>query len=312
VEDMIKYIIKRLLMIIPVLIGVTFVIYAIMSLTPGDAAMRILGEGARTEDLMRLREEMGLNDPFYVQYFRYMYNLIVNQDLGRSYITRRPVYNEIIIRLPNTIKLAFAGTIVSLVVGVPLGVISAAKRNTIVDNIAMFFAMIGVSMPIFWQGILLLLLFSVTLRWLPSSGFSTWQQMLLPSLTLGTGSAAIIARMTRSSMLEVLKQNYVRTAESKGLSQFIVIMKHAFRNALIPIVTIVGLQFGALLGGAVLTETIFSINGVGRLMVDSIRSKDLMMVQGSVMMIASAFVLVNLGVDILYAFIDPRIRAQYK
>jgi peptide/nickel transport system permease protein len=312
VEDMFKYIVKRLLMIIPVLIGVTFVIFTIMSLTPGDAAMRILGEGARTEDLIRLREEMGLNDPFFVQYFRYMYNLIVNQDLGRSYVTRRLVFNEIIIRIPNTIKLAFSGTIVSLVIGVPLGVISAAKRNTIVDNIAMFFAMIGVSMPIFWQGILLLLLFSVTLRWLPSSGFDTWQQMLLPSLTLGTGSAAIIARMTRSSMLEVLKQNYVRTAESKGLSEFVVIMKHAFRNALIPVVTIVGLQFGALLGGAVLTETIFSINGVGRLMVDSIRSKDVLMVQGSVMMIAGAFILVNLGVDILYAFIDPRIRSQYK
>ncbi len=309
---MIKYIVRRLFLLIPVLIGVTFIIYLIMSLTPGDAAMRILGEGARAEDLARLREEMGLNDSFFVQYFRYMYNLIVNQDLGRSYITRRPVFTEIIVRFPNTIKLAFAGTIVSLLVGVPLGVISAAKRNTIIDNGAMFFAMIGVSMPIFWQGILLLLLFSVTLRWLPSSGFSTWQQMILPSLTLGTGSAAIIARMTRSSMLEVLKQNYVRTAESKGLSQFIVIMKHAFRNALIPVVTIVGIQFGALLGGAVLTETIFSINGVGRLMVDSIRSKDVMMVQGSVMMIALAFVLVNLFVDVLYAFIDPRIRAQYK
>jgi peptide/nickel transport system permease protein len=309
---MVKYIIKRLLLIIPVLIGVTFVIYAIMSLTPGDAAMRILGESARPEDLARLREEMGLNDPFIVQYGRYMYNLIVNQDLGRSYITRRPVFNEIIVRFPNTIKLAISGTVVSLVVGIPLGVISAAKRNTIIDNLAMFFAMIGVSMPIFWQGILLLLVFSVTLRWLPSSGFNTWQQMLLPSLTLGTGSAAIIARMTRSSMLEVLKQNYVRTAESKGLSQLIVIMKHAFRNALIPVVTIVGLQFGALLGGAVLTETIFSINGVGRLMVDSIRSKDLMMVQGSVMLIASAFVMVNLFIDILYAFIDPRIRSQYK
>lgn len=307
-----KYIIRRLLMMIPVLIGVTFVIYAIMSLTPGDAAMQILGEGARPEDLMRLREEMGLNDPFVVQYFRYMYNLIVNQDLGRSFVTRRLVFAEIAIRYPNTLKLALLGTAVSLVVGIPLGVISAAKRNTIVDNVAMFLAMIGVSMPIFWQGILLLLLFSVTLRWLPSSGFESWNQMILPSITLGTGSAAIIARMTRSSMLEVLNQNYVRTAEAKGLKQSVVIMKHAFRNALIPVVTIVGLQFGALLGGAVLTETIFSINGVGRLMVDSIRSKDVMVVQGAVIIIATTYVLVNLIVDVLYAVIDPRVRSQYK
>lgn len=307
-----KYIIRRLLMIIPVLIGVTFVIYLIMSLTPGDAAMHILGEGARQEDLIRLREEMGLNDPFIVQYFRYLYNLIVHQDLGRSYVTRRLVFAEIAIRYPNTIRLAMLGTLVSLTIGIPLGIISAAKRNTIVDNIAMFFAMIGVSMPIFWQGILLLLLFSVTLRWLPSSGFDNWNQMILPALTLGTGSAAIIARMTRSSMLEVLNQNYVRTAEAKGLKQSVVILKHAFRNALIPVVTVIGLQFGALLGGAVLTETIFSINGVGRLMVDSIRSRDIMVVQGAVIIIATTYVLINLIVDVLYAVIDPRVRSQYK
>jgi peptide/nickel transport system permease protein len=195
---------------------------------------------------------------------------------------------------------------------VPLGIISAVKQYSWIDNIAMFFALIGVSMPIFWQGILLIILFSVVLRVLPSSGFNTWQQMILPALTLGTGSAAIVARMTRSSMLEVYRQDYIRTARSKGLREFSVVVKHALRNTLIPVVTIVGLQFGFLLGGAIVTETIFSIPGVGRLMVDAIRQRDMLIVQGGVLVIAFTFSIINLVVDVTYAFLDPKIRAQYK
>lgn len=232
--------------------------------------------------------------------------------MGRSYVTNRPVANEIIAKFPNTLRLALLGVLVSVSIGVPLGILSAVKQYTWIDNVAMFFALIGVSMPIFWQGILLILLFSVVLGVLPSSGFNTVQQMILPALTLGTGSAAIVARMTRSSMLEVYRQDYIRTARSKGLREFMVVTRHALRNTLIPVVTIIGLQFGFLLGGAIVTETIFSIPGVGRLMVDAIRQRDMLVVQGGVLFIAFTFSIVNLGVDVLYGFIDPKIRAQYK
>ena len=237
---------------------------------------------------------------------------MVNQDLGRSYVSKRPVANEILTRYPNTLKLAGLGIGLAMLIGIPVGIISATKQYSWLDNITMFFALVGVSMPVFWQGILLILLFSVTLRWLPSSGFDTWQQMIMPAFALGTGSMAVIARMTRSSMLEVYRQDYIRTARSKGLGEWLVINRHALRNALIPVVTVIGLQFGFLLGGAVLTESIFSINGVGRLMVESIQRRDMMIVQGGVLVFAFTFSVINLGVDILYAFLDPRIRAQYK
>lgn len=309
---MINYIFKRVLLVIPVMIGVSFLVFTMIHFTPGDPAAIMLGETATAESIAQLREELGLNDPFLVQYFRYVRNIVVDQDFGRSYVTNRPVINDIAIRFPNTLRLALLGVIVSVSIGVPLGIISAVKQYSLVDNLAMFFALIGVSMPIFWQGILLIIFFSVTLRILPSSGFDTIQQMILPALTLGTGSAAIVARMTRSSMLEVYRQDYIRTARSKGLREYTVIVKHALRNTLIPVVTIVGLQFGFLLGGAIVTETIFSIPGVGRLMVDAIRQRDMMIVQGGVLVIALTFSLINLFVDITYAFLDPKIRAQYK
>ncbi len=309
---MIKYTIRRLLLIIPVMLGVAFIVFSVIHFTPGDPARTILGETATEAEIIQLREELGLDDPFVVQYFRYVTNALVYQDLGRSYTTNRLVYNEIIARYPNTLKLAALGITVAILVGVPLGVISAVKQYSIIDNVAMFFALIGVSMPLFWQGILLIILFSVVLGWLPSSGFSTWREMILPAFALGTGSAAVIARMTRSSMLEVYRQDYIRTARAKGVREILVINKHALRNALIPIVTVVGLQFGFLLGGAVITETIFSIPGVGRLIVDSIRSRDLMVIQGGVLMIAFTFAVINLFVDLLYGFLDPRIRTQYK
>lgn len=309
---MFNYIFRRILLVIPVMIGVSFLVFTMIHFTPGDPVTTMLGETASQESIDQLREELGLNDPFLVQYFNYVRNIVVDQDLGRSYVTNRPVANELITKFPTTLRLALLGVLVSVSIGIPLGIISAVKQYTWVDNISMFFALLGVSMPIFWQGILLILLFSVTFRLLPSSGFNTWQEMILPAITLGAGSAAIVARMTRSSMLEVYRQDYIRTARSKGLSEFTVVVRHALRNTLIPVVTIIGLQFGFLLGGAIVTETIFSIPGLGRLMVDALRQRDMLVVQGGVLMIALTFSLINLFVDVMYAFIDPKIRAQYK
>lgn len=307
-----KYIIRRLLLLIPVMLGVSFIVFSMMYFTPGDPAKIILGEQAAEADVQRLREEMGLNDPFIVQYGRYIKNAVVEQDLGRSYITKRPVFDEIAARFPNTLKLSALGVLVAVLLGVPIGILSATKQYSIFDNVAMVVALVGVSMPNFWQGLLLIILFSINLQWLPSSGFHTWQHMILPAVTLGTSSAAIITRMTRSSMLEVVRQDYIRTARAKGQVESKVINHHALKNALIPIITVVGLQFGYLLGGAVLTESIFGISGVGRLMVDAIKARDMMVVQGGVLFIAVVFSIVNLCVDILYAYVDPRIKSQYK
>ncbi|MBV1708455.1 MAG: ABC transporter permease [Erysipelothrix sp.] len=309
---MFRYILRRTLFLIPVMLGVSFIVFSLIHFTPGDPAMVILGESAPPEAIEQLREEMGLDDPFLVQYGRYVFNVVTKLDFGRSYVSRRPVFNEIIGQFPNTVKLAALAVSVAMLIGIPAGVIAATNQNKWIDNVTMFLSLLGVSMPIFWQGILLILVFSLTLQWLPSSGFNTWQQMILPSLTLGSGSAAIIARMTRSSMLEVYRQDYVRTARSKGLKERIVITKHALKNALIPIVTVIGLQFGFLLGGAVLTESIFGIPGLGRLMVNSIRTKDMMIIQGGVLLIALTFSIINLLVDVLYAYLDPRIRSLYK
>lgn len=309
---MFRYILRRSLFLIPVMLGVSFIVFSLIHFTPGDPAMVILGESAPPEAIEQLRTEMGLDDPFLVQYGRYVFNVVTKLDFGRSYVSRREVFKEIIGQFPNTVKLAALAVSVAMLIGIPAGVIAATHQNKWIDNVTMFFSLLGVSMPIFWQGILLILVFSLTLQWLPSSGFNTWQQMILPSLTLGSGSAAIIARMTRSSMLEVYRQDYVRTARSKGLKESVVINRHALKNALIPIVTVIGLQFGFLLGGAVLTESIFGIPGLGRLMVNSIRTKDMMIIQGGVLLIAFTFSIINLFVDVLYAYLDPRIRSQYK
>lgn len=307
-----KYILRRLLLLIPVMLGVSFIVFTMMYFTPGDPAALMLGEQARPEDIQRLRDDLGLNDPFFVQYGRYVKRAVIDQDMGRSYVSRRLVFDEIASRFPNTLKLAFLGVLIAVLIGVPVGIVSATRQYSIFDNVAMIFALIGVSMPNFWQGILLILLFSVRLEWLPSSGFHTWRHMILPAVTLGTSSAAIITRMTRSSMLEVIRQDYIRTARAKGQKESVVINHHALKNALIPVITVIGLQFGYLLGGAVLTESIFGVTGVGRLMVDSIKSRDYLVVQGGVLFIAITFSIVNLGVDILYAFLDPRIKSQYK
>lgn len=306
-----KYIGRRLLLLIPVILGVTFLVFSIMHFTPGDAALTILGERAPEAEVEALREEMGLNDPLIVQYVRYI-SKAVRGDFGRSYKTNRSVFDEVFARFPATLKLTSAAMFLAVLIGIPVGIISATKQYTLTDSITMILALIGVSMPVFWLGLMLILVFSVKLGVLPSSGSATLKHLILPAFSLGVGSAAIITRMTRSSMLEVIRQDYIRTARSKGVSERKVINKHALKNALIPVVTVVGLQFGSLLGGAVLTETVFSWPGVGRLMVDSIKSKDTPMVLASVIFISVTFSFVNLLVDILYAYIDPRIKSQYR
>lgn len=307
-----KYIIKRVLWLLPILIGVSFIVFTIMYLSPADAAVMILGENASPEALDQLRQEMGLYDPFLVQYFRYASDVFLRFDLGRSYLNNRSVLDEILIRLPNTIILATLSITFAALIGIPLGVLASRKPNKSVDNATMVFSLLGVSIPTFWQSLILIIVFSLTLRWFPSGGFDRIDQMVLPVIALSTSSIGSIARITRSSMIDALNQDYIKTAYAKGLSVRRVIYDHALKNALIPVVTIIGLQFGALLGGAVLTESIFSINGLGVLMVNAIRQRDIMMVQGSVLFVAFVFTLVNLFVDIMYAYIDPRIRAQYE
>ncbi|SCY54363.1 nickel ABC transporter permease [Desulfoluna spongiiphila] len=308
---MLGYILRRCAMLIPVILGVVFIVFVMMYVTPGDPARMVLGEQAPQEDVDNLRAEMGLDDPFLFQFGRYVYKAVVHGDIGRSYITKRPVWDELMTAFPITLKLSALAMGIALLVGIPCGIVTAVKQYSIFDNIVTLFALIGISMPVFWLGLLLILLFTVKLAWLPPSGFDSLAAMVMPAVTLGLQSVAIITRMTRSSMLEVVRQDYIRTARSKGQKESVVIRKHALPNALVPVVTIAGIQFGILLGGAVLTEIIFSIPGLGRLMVSSIEMRDYPMVQGGVLFIALAFCLVNLGVDLLYAWLDPRIKSQY-
>lgn len=308
---MYKYVLKRLILLIPVLLGVSLLVFAIMYLTPGDPAQLILGENAPKAAVEALREKMGLNDSFFIQYFRFVKNALMG-DFGRSYTTGREVFKEIFSRFPNTLILAILGVFISVLIGIPIGIISATRQYSFLDSFSMVFALLGVSMPVFWLGLMLILTFSVKLRLLPSGGFDSLTSLILPAITLGVGSAAIVTRMTRSSMLEVIRQDYIRTARAKGVAEKVVINKHALKNALIPIITVVGLQFGSLLGGAVLTESVYSWPGVGRLMVEAIRQKDSPTVLAAVIFLATAFSVVNLFVDLLYAFADPRIKSQYK
>jgi len=287
-------------------IGVSIVSFSIMHMIPGDPARIIAGEGATIEDIMSIRIKYGLDRPLIEQYFRFMKGVITN-DL-RSIRTERPILTELLPRFANTAQLALVSIIISSVIGMTLGIVSAVKRNSWIDTFSMVFSLVGVSMPIFWLGILLIILFAVTLRWLPSGGKGGVEHLILPALTLGLATSAIIARMTRASVLEVLNQDYVRTVVAFGLPKRKIIYKYVLRNALIPVVTVIGLQFGYLLGGAVLTESVFGWPGLGRFVVDSIFSRDYIAVQVGIMMIATTFVLVNLLVDLVYALIDPRLR----
>jgi peptide/nickel transport system permease protein len=309
---MINFITKRLIMGIFVLLGVSFIVFTLLYLSPQDAAENILGNMATEEDKEMFREQNGLNDPFIVQYARYIKNIIRKGDLGTSYATKQPVIKEILQRFPITFRLASLGIILAAFLGITLGLLAAIKQNAWFDHICTFFAVMGVSLPNFWQGMMMIILFSVVLKWLPPSGISTPLHWIMPVITLGTASAANIMRMTRSSVLEVIRQDYIRTAHAKGLKKSIVVGVHVLKSALIPIVTVIGYTFGRLMGGAVMTESIFSIPGLGKLMVDAIKIKNIPLVQGSVLYIAFVLVLLNIIIDVLYAYIDPRIRSQYE
>ncbi len=308
---MIRFIIKRLFMFIPVLLGVILLIFLILDFAPGDPAVMILGDEARPEQLAELREEMGLNDPLLFRYGHYVLNL-VQGSMGISYKSQLSVAHEIGARFPNTLRLAVAGVLVAVILALPLGIIAAIKQNSIFDSASMLFSLIGISMPGFWLALLLMLFFSLRLGWFPVSGADTLSHLVLPAVALGLGHMAAIARTTRSSMLEVIRQDYIRTALSKGLPYRTVVLRHALPNAIIPTITIIGLQIGLLLGGTVVIETVFSWPGVGRLLIQSIYARDTPLVLGCIVVICLCYSVVNLIVDLLYAAVDPRLRARFK
>lgn len=295
-----------MLWLIPVFFGVTLIVFGIMKMIPGDAAEAMVALDGTPEDIERMRRVLGLDQPVYVQYGRFVQR-VVQLDLGDSNVTRRPVTEEIRSRLGPTAELAAAAFVLAVTVGLSTGVIAAIFRYTIWDSLATIWAVIGVSMPIFWLGLMLMMVFSVWLGVLPATGAGSFRQLILPAITLGSVSTAIIARQTRSSMVEVMGRDYVRTARAKGVSEYQVVLRHALKNAMIPTVTVAGLQIGYLLGGSVLTETVFARPGLGSMLVDSIRARDIPMVQGTILFLAIIFVLVNLIVDIIYVRLDPRI-----
>ena len=303
-----SYIVRRLLIVIPVMLGVAFMVFSAMYLIPGDAVDAMLRDtGATAEAMARLRAQMGLDQPFHVQFLRFL-GVLASGDLGRSLVTGRPVADQIASQLPATVELTLAALAIAVLLGVPLGVVAALQRGKWIDTGSMIIALIGVSMPNFWLGLLFILFFSLHLGWFPASGTGGWRYLVLPALTLGFSGIAIIARITRSSLLEVIHADYVRTARSKGLRPRTVVLKHAMRNAMASVMTVVGLQFGALLGGSVVVETVFGRQGLGSLTVGAIQRSDLPLVQSTVMLAALAFVLVNLLVDVSYSLLDPRIR----
>ncbi|MHB1651587.1 MAG: nickel ABC transporter permease [Desulfitobacteriaceae bacterium] len=303
---MFVFIVRRFLQMFPVLLGVTLVVFLIMHLVPGDPAMLMAGEGATQQRIAEVRHGLGLDRSLPVQYFDYVQK-VLHGDLGDSIRSNRPVLKEILVRLPTTLELSLASIVLTIFLGLLFGIISASRQNSPIDMVIMVVALLGVSLPSFWIGLMLMYYFSVKIHLFPVAGWGTLRHMVLPAITLGIGGAAIVARMTRASMLEVIRQDYVRTARAKGVTERVVIYKHALKNAIIPVITVVGLQFGALLGGTVLTESVFAINGVGRLIVDSIRARDFPTVQGTVLFVSVMFMLVNMVVDILYKYFNKRI-----
>lgn len=305
---MFKYISKRILILIPTLIGVSFIVFSLLYLSPGDAAQAVAGPEASKAAIEAIRQNLGLNDPFLIQYGRYLKDIVLHFDLGTSYQTGRSVSISLLQAFPNTLKLAGGSLIIAIIFGIFFGVIAAIKKNTFIDSIITTVGMVGLAMPIFWTGLLLIILFSTKLKVLPASGFSSFKHMILPWIALGFQSSAVIMRMTRSAMLDVLDKDYIRTAYSKGLSEKVIILIHALKNAMIPVVTTIGLQAGGLLGGSILTETIFSIPGIGRLMVESIKTRDYPMILGGIMLIAIMYSIISIVVDIMYGIINPRIK----
>ena len=306
---MTRFLLRRLLLTIPVLIGVATLVFSLIHLIPGDPVQAMLGDSASPQDVAALRDRLGLNRPLYVQYVGFMKGAVTG-DLGTSLRTNQKVTAAITERMPATIELALASMIVAIVIAVPLGIIAAVWAGTGIDYAATTLALVGISMPTFWLGPLLAIIFSVSLGWFPVSGRGTLAHLVLPAITLGAPLAAVLARMTRASVLEELRELYVLAARARGVSRAQAVLKHAFRNSLIPIVTVLGLQFGAVLTGAVITETIFAWPGVGRLLIQSISARDYPAVQGCILLIAITYVSMNLLVDLAYGFLDPRIRYE--
>lgn len=312
---LVRYISRRLVLLVPVSIGATLIIFLMLHAAPGDPARLILGKRQITEEMLRtVRQQFHLNEPLWRQYLLWLWGTL-HGDLGMSFTFRRPVAAMIIDRYAITLQLAVSAWLISIVVGIPAGVISAVKQYTKVDYTATVLALTGVSMPVFWQGILAIFVFSYILGWLPSSGFAMdaslpvhLKHMLLPAITLGTSITALTVRLTRSAMLEVLNEDYIRTARAKGVSEWSIIKDHAFRNAMIPIITVVGVQIGFLMAGSVLTETVFGIGGLGRLLVRAITKFDYPTIQGITLVVVLVFIIMNLIVDVLYTFINPKIR----
>jgi ABC-type dipeptide/oligopeptide/nickel transport system permease component len=301
-----RFILRRLILSIPTLFGVLVVAFLLLYVAPGDPVESMVGERADSATIARLRAQLRLDDPLPQRFGHYVAR-VVTGDLGQSYITNRPITQDIRERFPKTLQLAGAAMLLATIVGITLGVLSARHPGGIADRFALALAYLGISFPVYWVGLLLILLFAVTLRWLPPSGYGSLRFLALPALTLGMRSIAFLARMTRSAMLEALSADFVRTARAKGLNEWIVTFKHALRNAVIPIITVLGLDFGAYLTGSILTETIFSWPGIGRYVVNAISRRDLPAIQGAVLFLSTVFVLVNLITDLAYAKADPRV-----
>lgn len=309
---MVRYVMKRLLLMIPILIGVAAIIFLIMELTPGDPAIKILGIEAPPEALEQLRVQLGLNRPLPVRFVDYIWNIVTKLDFGMSWRTKNPVFVDILPRIPVSMTLAFWGIVFATLIGIPLGVLSAVRQYSISDNVLRVASTILVAVPTFWLAMLLILAFASYLGWLPSGGAQSLKSYILPVITAGGPYGCAILRMTRSTMLEEIRQDYVRTARAKGVPNNIITYKHALKNALLPVVTTIGQNFGAILGGSVVAESVFSLPGIGSLVILGIKSKDTPTVIASVLLIAFFFAVIMLIVDLLYAFIDPRIKAKYQ
>lgn len=306
-----RYILKRILWLIPVVLGVCIFIFAIMSFVPGDPAELLLGPGATAEEIAVKRGELGLDDPFIIRLLNYMKDVFLHFDFGRSYTTGGVITTELIQRFPKTAIIGFVSMFLAIITGVPLGINAAVKQNGLVDRICMMIALAGISVPVFWLAMMMVIVFSLNLRWLPSSGVTSWTGYILPCIASSFGGMAGLARQSRSSMLEVIRSDYITTARAKGLSERDVIYKHALPNALIPIITIAGNKLALVFGGSVVIENVFSIPGIGTYMVNAVNNRDYPVVQGSVLFLAVIFAVVMVLVDLVYAYVDPRIKARY-
>ncbi len=309
---MIRYVIKRLLLLIPIMLGVSFLVFTILNIVPGDPARVILGENATAEEVAQLNHELGYDLPFVTRYINFLVGVVTRFDFGNSYRTGAPVLEDVLNRLPTSITVAVCSIVGAVVIGVPLGIYSAVKQYSVMDNVLRFIGIFLASVPPFWLGMLLIFTFALNMRILPSSGVSNWKGYILPSLALALPYASAMLRFTRSAMLETIRQEYIKTARAKGIPEMRVLVAHALKNAALPIITIVGTSFGGLLGGAVVTESVFSLPGLGTLLVMGIRMKDIPVVMGATVFYAFMFGFIMLLVDLLYAFADPRIKAKYK